>query len=113
MSLRPLRRAAVLVRFVAWLILELLLANARVAGIVLRPKSRYHPALLRVRPPVSSDRVLVGLADLITLTPGTLAVEVDTTRREILVHTIDGLDPDAVRRTILQEYTPRMEALLS
>lgn len=113
MKLPSLRRAVVLVRFVAWLVFELLLANVRVAAIVLRPKGRFHPAVFRMRPPVSSERVLVGLADLITLTPGTLAVEVDTSRREILVHTVDGLDPDAVRRTILDEYTPRMEALLS
>ena len=103
MRFPPLRRPLVFARFVGWLVLELLLANARVAAIVLRPKGRFHPAVFRMRPPVSSDRVLVGLADLITLTPGTITTGIQGDDLEVHSLTwvdVDGREEDEMDRRV-------------
>ena len=99
-------------RFLAWMIPEVVRANVRMARACLVGPDRRQPCTFHVRPPVSSDRALVALADLITLTPGTLTLECDTVRRELRVHVVDAPDPAAVRRTILTQYVPRVEALL-
>jgi multicomponent Na+:H+ antiporter subunit E len=67
-----------------WLAKEILRSGWNVARIILSPRLPIVPTLVRFRP---SQRTAVGLvthANSITLTPGTLSVEV--TRDEFVVH---------------------------
>jgi multicomponent Na+:H+ antiporter subunit E len=77
-----LGRSAVL--YWLWLAKEILRSGWNVARIILSPRLPIVPTLVRFRP---SQRTAVGLvthANSITLTPGTLSVEV--TRDEFVVH---------------------------
>ena len=44
------------------------------------------------------------LANLITLTPGTLSVDVSEDRRTLYVHALDCSDPDRLRRSIADGF---------
>jgi multicomponent Na+:H+ antiporter subunit D len=78
--------------FFAW---ELLLANLRVTSLVLRPTAacgRRSALPLDVR----SDAAIQLLAATITLTPGTLSIDVSSDRRTLYVHVVDlGRDVEA------------------
>lgn len=89
--LRPLR----LLAYLPWLIWQIVMSNLRVARLVMTPRMPIHPAFL-VRPPgVVGDRALTVLGASITLTPGTLTI--DMAPDEVFVHALDMKSADDVR----------------
>lgn len=92
------------VRFLGVFLVALVQSSLEVVGHVLRPHPGLHPGVIAVPVAGSSDRLLVLLANSISLTPGTLTLEVDRARRLLYVHVLD-VGPDAsglpqVRRSI-------------
>ena len=60
---------------------------------------------------VKSDWEISLLANLITLTPGTLSVDVSEDRSTLYVHAIDCSDVEAARRDIAEGFEKKiMEA---
>ncbi|MBO6893627.1 MAG: Na+/H+ antiporter subunit E [Roseibium sp.] len=74
---------------------ELILSAWRVAMIVLRPKIELQPGIIAFPLTVDRDFEITMLANLITLTPGTLSVDVSEDRKTLYVHCIDVPDPQA------------------
>lgn len=90
---------------------ELILSALRVAALVLRPKLAIKPAFVAFPLTVTTDVEIALLANLITLTPGTLSVDVSADRRHLLIHVIDLQDRDALIRSIRDGLEARvMEA---
>ena len=69
---------------------ELGVSAIRVAIVVLTPdlKSALQPAIIAFPLSVKSDAEITLLANLITLTPGTLSVDVSEDRKLLYVHTL-------------------------
>ncbi|MXN65739.1 Na+/H+ antiporter subunit E [Stappia sp. GBMRC 2046] len=76
-------------------IYELVLSAVRVAAIVLRPRIDLEPGIIAYPLTVDRDFEITMLANLITLTPGTLSVDVSNDRKTLYVHCIDVPDPQA------------------
>ncbi len=76
-------------------IYELVLSAWRVATIVIRPKINLQPGIIAYPLTVDQDFEITMLANLITLTPGTLSVDVSEDRKTLYVHCIDVPDPQA------------------
>ena len=74
---------------------ELILSAWRVATIVLRPKIELEPGIIAFPLTVDTDFEITMLANLITLTPGTLSVDVSEDRKILYIHCIDVPDPQA------------------
>jgi multicomponent Na+:H+ antiporter subunit E len=72
--------------FVVVFLRELIIANAIVAREVLTPGLRLEPAIIRVPTSCTTDVQMMLLANTITMTPGTLSLEVDTESRDLYVH---------------------------
>ena len=72
--------------YMPWLIIEIIKANFDVAKRVLSPSLPVTPTLLRVKASQSTDLGQVIYANSITLTPGTISV--DVANNEILVHAL-------------------------
>ncbi|KAF0208505.1 MAG: Na+/H+ antiporter subunit E [Actinomycetota bacterium] len=75
-SLTP-TRAVRFVFYVPWLIKEILVAATGVAEIVLRPRMPIDPLVIVYHSPVQSAVSRVAFANSITLTPGTLTVDLE------------------------------------
>lgn len=83
------------------LVVQLVVSSCRVALAVIRPT----PARLQtevVRVSLSTDSELVGtlVADLITLTPGTLTLDVRHQPERLIVHALGDSDPTEVRASV-------------
>lgn len=89
---------------------ELILANARVAVDVLTPRHRARPGVIAVPLDVRSDTEITLLANLITLTPGTVSLDISPDRHTLYIHAmyIEGDDFDAVRRRIKDGFERRI-----
>ena len=83
---------------------EFTLSVFRVARLVLSPRMRFTPRAFRFPLTLTSDFQITLLANLITLTPGTLTVDVTDDRVALIVHAIDCPDPDAARREIADGF---------
>jgi multicomponent Na+:H+ antiporter subunit E len=80
-----------LFRLASIFIREVVFANIEVAKIVLSPKIRIEPTVATVRMPLEGNLLRALYGNAITLTPGTLTLELDEDR--VLVH---GLTPEHV-----------------
>lgn len=69
----------------------------RVARLVLSPKMRFTPAAFRFPLTLTDNRQITLLANMITLTPGTLTVDVTDDKSALIVHAIDCPDIEAAR----------------
>lgn len=97
---RTRRVVALMVLFVY----ELVLSSVRVAMMVLRPKMDLKPGILAYPLKVDRDFEITLLANLITLTPGTLSVDVSDDRRMLYIHALDCSDPDGIRQDIADGF---------
>ncbi|TAU82759.1 Na+/H+ antiporter subunit E [Rhizobium leguminosarum] len=90
---------------------ELSLSAWKVTVTVLSPDMKLKPGIFAFPLTVTSDFEITLLANLITLTPGTLSVDVSTDRRTLYVHALDCSDPEATRRDIANGFERKiMEA---
>ena len=89
-------RAFRIVRLAAFFVYELVMSSVRVAWDVIRPFPRNKPALVEVPLDVKSDIEILLLTNLISLTPGTLSVDVSEDRGTLLVHAMFADDHEAV-----------------
>ena len=79
--------------------------------LVLSPKMDLKPGIFAYPLKVDRDFEITLLANLITLTPGTLSVDVSDDRRILYVHALDCSDPDQTRRDIAEGFERKiMEA---
>ncbi|QIA63421.1 Na+/H+ antiporter subunit E [Vibrio astriarenae] len=75
-----------MVRFVLFFIWDLVKSNARVAYDVLTPTHLMKPAVIAVPLDIKSDGGITVLSNLITVTPGSLALDVSTDKKVLFVH---------------------------
>lgn len=95
-TVRPLRLVVSLGYF-AWL---LVVSNLVVARQILTPRDRVWTGIVAVPVPPGSDLVTTIVANAITLTPGTLTLEVERDPPVLYVHVLQVYDIEQVRRDI-------------
>lgn len=94
--IRPLKLLSLLLLFIK----ELALSAWKVAVLVASPKMALKPGIFAFPLTVDRDFEITLLANLITLTPGTLSVDVSADRKVLYVHALDCSDPVGTRREI-------------
>jgi multicomponent Na+:H+ antiporter subunit E len=82
----PVEIALRLLRYAPWLVWQVFLANLHVARRILGPKLAIDPSVIRVKPGQKRDLGRVIYANSITLTPGTVSIDID--ENEITVHAL-------------------------
>ncbi len=87
---------------------ELALSAIKVAFLVVQPRMRLKPGIFAYSLTVTRDFEITLLANLITLTPGTLSVDVSADRRILYVHALDCADPAALRHDIAHGFERRI-----
>lgn len=96
--------------YVPVFIWECFKANIDVAYRVIHPDLPIHPGIVKVKTKLSSDTALTFLANSITLTPGTLSVDVDKENGYLYVHWIEVRHKDVEKATTL--VVERFEGIL-
>ncbi|APH71507.1 Na+/H+ antiporter subunit E [Aquibium oceanicum] len=110
-SLGYFQRTRRVVSLFALFLYELVLSSWRVAVLVVQPKMDLKPGIFAYPLKVDREFEITLLANLITLTPGTLSVDVSEDRRFLYVHALDCSDPDQTRLDIANGFERRiMEA---
>ena len=71
--------------YIPWLLYQVLLANVHVVYLVLRP-SKIRPQIVRFKTGLTSELAQVTLGNSITLTPGTITMDIDD--GEFYIHAV-------------------------
>ena len=91
---------------------RLVLANLRVAHDVITPRLYARPAIIAVPLEARTDLEITLLANLISLTPGSLSLDVSPDKSCMFVHGMFVDDPEAFRREIKDGFERRIGELL-
>jgi len=86
----------------------LIVANFSVAYYVLAPQDRMRPAVQAIPLEPAKDISITLLANLITLTPGTLSLDVSPDRKYLFIHNIGVTDIEKSRKEIKETFERRI-----
>ena len=109
---RNFKRPGRLLRLAALFLAELCLSAGRVARDTLAPRMNFRPAIIAMPLEVKSETEITLLANMISLTPGTLSMDVSTDRSTLYIHAMDVDDPDALRAEIRDGFERRIKESL-
>ncbi len=101
------------VRFVLQFLRELLVAGLRVAVDIVTPRHLMKPAILAIPVKSTSDAETTMLANVITLTPGSLILDVSPDGKTLYVHAMYARDVEAARREITDGLGQRVHEVFS
>ncbi len=99
--------------FWAYFLVLLIQANLRVAYEVLTPNFRVRPAIVAIPLDIRDEVAITTLANLITLTPGTLSLDVSGDRRVLYVHAMFVTDVEEFRREIKDGLERRVQDIFT
>ena len=93
---KMLRKSGRFIIYVVWELWQILLANFDVAYRVLHPKMPIDPSVIEFDTSLRSDLAIVTLANSITLTPGTITINIEQEKGRFQVHAIAQKPADAL-----------------
>lgn len=106
-----LHRALYAIYYLVKFVWEMIKANVHVAYLVIHPNVPIKPGIVKIKTNLKKDAAITVLTNSITLTPGTLTIDVNEDAGEIYVHWID------VKKTSVEECTQeigsRFESILA
>ncbi len=97
---RYFRKVTLSVQLVFFFVKELLIANWTVVRQVLAPELKIQSGIVAYPLSLQNDVLITLLANMITLTPGTLSVEVAPDRQFLFIHFLDVDDVEEEIRII-------------
>lgn len=97
-------RPGLALRFGLLVLWDIVVANVRVAILVLGPKSRLRPGFVTVPLDLRDGGVATILGGIVTLTPGTVSVGIDEALTRLEVHVLDLRDSEALVAEIKHRY---------
>ncbi len=112
---RPrLIRPLALLGYIGIVLYDVILSSFAVAKIILvMPSAQIKSAFITVPIDLSSSEAITVLAGTITMTPGTLTVDIAADRRSLLVHSLHAPDPEAIRDQIKSRYEARLKRIFA
>lgn len=106
---KTLLRAKRIVSLIWLFLYELVISAAKVAWVVVQPDMRsIKPAMVAVPLTVKSDWEITILANMITLTPGTLSIDVAPDRSVLYVHALTVEDHEHVIGGIVDGFEKKV-----
>lgn len=105
------RRPLALLGYFALVLRDVVVANLEVAVLIAGPASRWQPRYVRVPLRVRGDFVTTILASTVTLTPGTVSIDVEEDEhggRTLLVHCLRCPDAEALVAQVRDRYEARL-----
>lgn len=91
-------------RLVPLFLWDVLVANIRVAALIVNPRRRPRPAWIVIPLDIRDPYAITTLANMISLTPGTVSSKLTPDRLQLLVHVVDTDDPEGEVTRIKQRY---------
>ena len=106
------KKISLVIRFAFFYIWNLILASLKIAYDVITPRHRMKSGVIAIPLDAKSDLEITVLANLITITPGTLSLDVSTDRKVLYIHAMYIDDKDELIQEIKTELEKRVLEML-
>lgn len=106
------RKVHLTIGFAAFFLLEVIRANMRIARDVLTNGKWMRAAIIAYPLRAETDWEITMLANLISLTPGSLSIDVSNDRKVLYIHTLYYHDRESFEREIREGFENRVLELL-
>lgn len=103
-----LRKLISLAGFVPYYLGEVVRSNFRVAYDIVTPRDHFSPAIIAIPLAPMTDLQLLMLSNLVTMTPGTLTLDVSPDRKFIFIHAMYAGDVDSLIHDFKTNFEPRI-----
>ncbi|SHE56116.1 multisubunit sodium/proton antiporter, MrpE subunit (TC 2.A.63.1) [Modicisalibacter ilicicola DSM 19980] len=94
------QRLPLVIRFIGFFIKELVMANFQVSYDIVTPPWHMKPGVIAMPLKAQTEFEITFVANLISLTPGTLSLDVSDDRRVLYIHAMFLHDEAEVRRSL-------------
>ena len=101
-----------IIGFFFYFLKEMIVSSLRVAYDVLTPPIHSRPGVVKVPIRAETDLEITLLANLITLTPGSVTLDVSPDRKSLYIHAMFIDDPESVRADITNGLERRLLELM-
>lgn len=98
--MRTIKKAYWIVHFAGFYILSVVKANLFLAWDVVTPKMLMSPGIITINLMLESKSALLLFSNLVSMTPGTLVINLDPEKNEADVHVLYLRDEQAIRSEI-------------
>ncbi len=105
---KVIRKLLLILVFFFYYIKEVVLANFKIAYEILTPRHHMKPGILVIPIPVHSSLELLLLVNLVTMTPGTLAIDVAPDQSAVYIHAMYADDPDGLRQAMKEGFLKKL-----
>jgi multicomponent Na+:H+ antiporter subunit E len=97
------------IRFAGFYLKEVVLSNFYILWDVLTPGDQSRPGIIALDLPTEmSDTQVLLVSNLITMTPGTLSLELTEDRAKLLIHVLYLHDVEGTRNHMMENYVHRV-----
>ena len=110
--MKILKKSIKLTIFIVFYLKELILSNFRVLHDVLTPRHYMKPGFIAVPLDAKTDLEIFILANLISMTPGTLSIEVSGDRKNLFLHVMYLDDVIKLKQLIKEKFEARVLEVL-
>lgn len=106
-------KLTLIIKFMLMLIWEVLIASLRVAHDVLTPGYRAKPGVIAIPLDCKTDIEITLLAIIISLTPGTLALDVSSDKKKLYIHAMFITEKDKLIADIKNHFENTIVRILT
>lgn len=100
-----------LLSFVFYFLKELILSSLFLAWDILTPKSHLKPGIVEVPIELKRDISLIAFANLISMTPGSLTLDMSQDKSKIYIHVLYLEDKGGFIKKIKGEFEKRIQLI--
>ncbi|WP_206607747.1 Na+/H+ antiporter subunit E [Ferruginivarius sediminum] len=98
------RRLWLILRLIGIFFYELAISGFTVARMVMTPGLNFRSGIIAIPLDARNDFEITLFANLISLTPGTLSIDVSADRRTLYVHAMATEDPEADKKSMKEAF---------
>ncbi|MGR3318209.1 MAG: Na+/H+ antiporter subunit E [Candidatus Anammoxibacter sp.] len=110
--LRYFVKAYRIFHFFFFFIMEVIIANLKIAYEIVTPTHNMRPGVIAIPLDAQSDFEVITIANIITMTPGTLSLDVTMDRRVLYIHAMYIHDIEALRNEIRLTIMKKIKEIL-
>ncbi len=108
-----MRRLIAAADLLLFIIEETIASSLRISWDILTPGSQRSPGIVEIPIDLEQDEHITLLALLVTLTPGSVSLDISTDRRSLYLHSMFAADPQRVQRDIKEGFERRLKRVVT
>jgi multicomponent Na+:H+ antiporter subunit E len=105
------RRAVAVVFFLLFYLWELIVSSLLLARDIFRFRQTFTHGIVKVEIDLKSDMAILAIVNLLSMTPGSLIVDLSPDRKFLYIHTMYLDDVEKFKRDIKNNFERRIKAI--